>query len=199
MQGVMSMWLLIVWFFEVEMGSHLQRNLLSFFFTIDRIIYDLDYMDSLDSTFEQLSLRDGSMLSVTADSATPAVFAISHRYRASPSSLSSLKPYFIIIDLQWLYFSEKFDSPETWYEVDRNPADIFRRRMSTSTENVSTPSHKRKHDNDDETSPHKRLYTETDKVLVIKDDDLEILTEVPPGFGEGNWAVETWAGRNYCG
>ena len=61
--------------------------------------------------------------------------------------------------------------------------------MSASTENVSTPSHKRKHDNDDEldeTSSHKRLYTETDKVLVIKDDDLEILTEVPPGFGDGN-------------
>lgn len=53
-------------------------------FFINRIIYDVEYDDNLDATFEQLQITDGKLVSVKPDDdideQNSSIFAISHRY-----------------------------------------------------------------------------------------------------------------------
>ncbi|CAJ0768845.1 14710_t:CDS:10 [Entrophospora sp. SA101] len=65
-----------------------------------RMLYDVEYDDNLDSTFEQLTITDGKMLMVTPeDEYVPAIFSISHK--------------------------ESFDSPDVWFQcIMALPTDI---------------------------------------------------------------------------
>ncbi|CAJ0838624.1 12059_t:CDS:2, partial [Entrophospora sp. SA101] len=64
------------------------------------MLYDVEYDDNLDSTFEQLTITDGKMLMVTPeDEYVPAIFSISHK--------------------------ESFDSPDVWFQcIMALPTDI---------------------------------------------------------------------------
>jgi ubiquitin-like 1-activating enzyme E1 B len=47
----------------------------------NRLLYDVEYDDNLDSTFEQLKITDGKMLTVTPedDDNASTIFSIFHR------------------------------------------------------------------------------------------------------------------------
>ncbi|CAG8446304.1 10195_t:CDS:10 [Gigaspora rosea] len=118
-----------------------------------RIIYDVEYDDNLDVTFEKLNITDGKMVKVTPESEDdekyPTVFAISHR--------------------------ETFESPNTWFHID---GDI----MSRSRTQVNSNVHKRKLD-DSEIDPQEESSRKRPAVIenevIVQDDDL-IMTEDGP-------------------
>ncbi|CAG8534712.1 537_t:CDS:10 [Acaulospora morrowiae] len=122
-----------------------------------RIIYDVDYVDNLDATFEQLKITDGKMMKVTPDDdgmKCPAIFAISHK--------------------------ETFERPGTWFYVDGNPRKLIKHKHveENFTSNSSQPSKRKRDDleiDSQETSqPPKRLAI--NEKVVVKDDDI-IMTD----------------------
>jgi len=58
--------------------------LLNLYLFIKRILYDVEYDDNLDATFEQLQITDGKLVTVKPDydiqEQSSSIFAISHRY-----------------------------------------------------------------------------------------------------------------------
>ncbi|RIA92600.1 putative ubiquitin-like activating enzyme [Glomus cerebriforme] len=121
-----------------------------------RIIYDVEYDDNLDATFEQLQITDGKLVSVKPDDDTEeqnsSIFAISHR---------------------------EFEKPNTWFQVDGKPfAARNKIPVAKSSDNSTSSTHKRKLEESEldtfEGSSRKRPAT-NEEILV--DDDDTIVTE----------------------
>ncbi|KAG9299634.1 hypothetical protein G9A89_020805 [Geosiphon pyriformis] len=119
------------------------------------LLYDVEYDDNLDVTFEQLKITDGKLIRVTSEedqsNHEPAIFAISHR--------------------------ESFNSPNDWYEIegevlgisspntkdqDFKPAPTLKRKLEAYAELEET------------SSALKRV--QLDSEIIVPDDEI-IMTE----------------------
>ncbi|CAG8586786.1 9152_t:CDS:10 [Ambispora gerdemannii] len=100
-------------------SSHEQGLIYGDEITVERgasIIYDIEFDEKLDSTFEQLEITDGVFIKVTPDDANqlPAVFSIFHR--------------------------ETFDTQDTWYEIEGGISEARVSHIVASNQNTETES-----------------------------------------------------------
>ncbi|CAG8508319.1 13617_t:CDS:10 [Ambispora leptoticha] len=127
------------------------------------IIYDMDFDEKLDSTFEQLDITNGVFIKVTPDDDSnqfPAVFNIFHR--------------------------ETFDSQDSWYTIEGSISETHVSHIKTNSQNTVTesiPTHKRKIETTDmeldeqPSTSYKKM--ELDPEYIVVEDDI-IMTEDGP-------------------
>ncbi|GBB90938.1 hypothetical protein RclHR1_01800023 [Rhizophagus clarus] len=126
-----------------------------------RIIYDVEYDDNLDVTFEQLQITDGKLVSVKPDDTdeqNSSIFAISHR---------------------------DFETPDTWFQVDGKP---FAARNKTSVAKSSDYNSNSSFDNNSSSIQKRKLEESevdtfeglsrkrpaTDEEILVEDDDIMV-------------------------
>ncbi|CAG8792001.1 15681_t:CDS:10 [Cetraspora pellucida] len=115
-----------------------------------RIIYDVEYDDNLDATFEKLNITDGKMVKVTPENEDeencPTVFAITHR-----------------------------QSPNTWFQIDGDIAPRFHTNANSNAHKRKLDDSEV--DPQEESSRKRPAVIENE--VIVQDDDL-IMTEDGP-------------------
>ncbi|CAI2179613.1 4784_t:CDS:10 [Funneliformis geosporum] len=107
-----------------------------------RILYDVEYDDNLDSTFEQLQITDGKLVTVKPEEQSTSIFAISHR--------------------------ENFETSNIWFEVEGTP---FVKNQISHNDSAHKRKLEESEFDASERSSRKRPAVEESTVEVVSDDE----------------------------
>ncbi|CAB4412123.1 unnamed protein product [Rhizophagus irregularis] len=114
-----------------------------------RIIYDVEYDDNLDATFEQLQITDGKLVSVKPDDdideQNSSIFAISHR---------------------------DFETPNTWFQVDGEPFAARNKISVTKSNSFSKQKRKLEESEVDTFEGLSRKRPAMNEEILVEDDDI---------------------------